>query len=89
MKIENATNLFKALSTERRLKILMLLLEHEQLHSGEIAQLANLADAITSECLTKLTAIGWLWRQPTPPWVYYGVNREVVKNVIDFLGEHL
>ena len=88
MKIENAANLFKALSTERRLRVFMLLLEHGDLNSSEIARQCNLKDAITSECLSKLLAVGWVWRQPTPPWVYYGVNLEVLKKVIEFFGEH-
>jgi len=79
------TKAFNALSTERRLKIMRLLMDSpEPVASSMIAAVAGIAEAPTSYNLTALVKAELVTRIPSGRWVFYTVNHATVKKLGQF-----
>jgi len=76
------TKAFSALSTERRLKIMRLLMDSpEPVASSMIAAVTGVAEAPTSYNLTALVKADLVTRIPSGRWVFYTVNHATVEKL--------
>ncbi len=74
------TNLFKALASERRVRIVKILMESERpIASSMLAELLEIPDGSTSHNLTKLYEVGLVNKIQSGSWVLYEINDEVLK----------
>lgn len=81
--------IFAALGQPSRLKIVRLLLSaHPQgLPAGEIQKELAIAGPTLSHHLEKLRQVGIARAARERQWIWYSVNAEALKSVIDFLYE--
>ena len=83
--MRNLAKKFKALSNERRLHIIRLLLKHKKLSVGDIADKINLSFRSTSRHLKVLESTNFVsWKQ-TGLNVYYSISSEALKEILDLI----
>lgn len=78
-------NLFKALSNERRIRIMRFLLDsNEPLPVTTLSQMLNLPQGPVSWNLSILAKVGLVIRHPSGTWVLYSPNRTILKGMLEF-----
>ncbi|ACC98406.1 putative transcriptional regulator [Elusimicrobium minutum Pei191] len=80
-------NIFAALAQESRLSVFKILVEHGTtgMCAGDISKKLNIAKNTLSFHLLLLTQAGLLKKRKEGLYIYYAVNFEAIKEVIDFL----
>ena len=86
--MRNLAKKFKALSNERRLKIVAELLKYKKLTVGEIADKINLSFRSTSRHLKILEAAGFVNWQQTGLNVYYSISLEASEDILKLVKKH-
>ena len=77
--------ILSVLSTERRCRILQLLIEADQpIASSMIASVLDMSEASTSYNLKAMLRAGVIIRIPSGRWVLYLVNQSILDNVMKF-----
>ncbi len=89
-KIEINTNLFKAISDESRLRIVLLLSVNEMCVC-EICETTGLSQPMVSRHLGLLRTLNIVSTRRAGQWIYYSINREepLVLSMLSVLIEHL
>ncbi|MEK0324421.1 MAG: metalloregulator ArsR/SmtB family transcription factor [Nitrosopumilus sp.] len=83
---EQVARIFSVLSTNRRCKILRLLIDSEQpVNSSMIANIIGESDATTSFNLTALREAGVIGKVPSGRWAFYFVNPDAITAIANFL----
>jgi DNA-binding transcriptional ArsR family regulator len=87
MKINEISNIFSALSQESRLKIFRLLVKrgHNGMCAGDISKELKITKNTLSFHLLLLTQAGLLEKRKDGLFLFYSVNFDAIKDVIDFL----
>ncbi|MGB2579336.1 DNA-binding transcriptional ArsR family regulator [Elusimicrobium simillimum] len=87
MKISQVGNIFAALSQESRLKIFRTLVKHgdKGLCAGDISKELKITKNTLSFHLLLLTQAGLLQKRKEGLFLFYSVNFEAIKDIIDFL----
>lgn len=78
--------IFKALASESRLQILLLLKEHPQC-VGAIAKRLNMTQPAISQHLRVLTDAGLVRMRKSGYWVHYEMNKASIENTTKALAE--
>lgn len=88
--IENNTNLFKALSDESRLRIILLLYVNEMCVC-ELCETTGLSQPMVSRHLSLLRALDIVSTRRSGQWIYYSVNRKdtLVLSILNVLYEQM
>lgn len=81
--IQYATEVFKALADESRLRILYLLLQNKQMSVGDLELVLDFTQTKTSRHLQYLRKASLLEIKRTDQWMLYSIKPEAV----DFLNE--
>ncbi|WDP85281.1 MAG: winged helix-turn-helix transcriptional regulator [Desulfobacter sp.] len=74
--MEKALALLKAVSDKNRLRILSVLLVHEELCACQITEFLQVAGATASRLLSQMVNSGVLQNRKQGRWVYFRLNRE-------------
>jgi DNA-binding transcriptional ArsR family regulator len=82
-------DLFGMLSDPGRLRILMLLLEHDELCVSDLAQWADMSESAVSHSLRLLRAHGIVDTRREGRWIYYSLADEHVRLLLDATADHL
>ncbi|MEM6592726.1 MAG: metalloregulator ArsR/SmtB family transcription factor, partial [Cyanobacteria bacterium P01_C01_bin.73] len=87
--VESIAATFAALGQPTRLRIVRLLLSaHPKgLPAGEIQQELDIAAPTLSHHLDKLRQVGVITAEKDRQWIWYSVQSETLKSLIDFLYE--
>ncbi len=85
-KAENAANLLKALSNEKRLVIACVLRKGEQC-VGDLEQMVGLSQSALSQHLARLRRDGIVKTRREAQTIYYSLSDDRVHAVLDCLGE--
>lgn len=80
--MRNLAKKFKALSNERRLHVIKLLLKHKKLTVGEIADKINLSFRSTSRHLKILEATSFVNWQHVGLNMYYSISAKASKEIL-------
>lgn len=82
---ESHAALLKALSTERRIQILQLLMTHDSpVAAGVLAAKMDLSEGAISFNAGKLAEVGLLTKQASGRHVFYSPNKVVIRELIRF-----
>lgn len=85
---DRIATVLKTISTERRLRILRVLLDSKgPMPTTNIAAATGLTEPQTSFNLTAMRVLGIVLRQMTGRWSFYEVNRGLFEDVARFLTE--
>jgi len=84
--MEKQIKIFKALASESRLQILLLLKEHPQC-VGAIAKRLNMTQPAISQHLRVLTDAGLVRMRKSGYWVHYEMNKQNIENYTKALAE--
>ena len=87
--LENMAAIFAAMGQPSRLKIVRLLLSaHPQgLPAGEIQQELGISASTLSHHLDKLRQVGIVTAAKDRQWIWYSVQADSLKSIMDFLFE--
>lgn len=80
--------IFKALSDDTRVKIAYILLQEEELCVCDIASIIDASTATTSHHLRLLSNMGLAKYRKSGKLVYYSLDDDHVKNLIEIAFEH-
>ena len=83
--MRNLAKKFKALSNERRLHVIKLLLKHKKLTVGDIADKINLSFRSTSRHLKVLESAGFISWQHVGLNMYYFISPKASKEILDLV----
>lgn len=82
MSPKSLATLLRALSTPRRVEILLLLLgSPDPLPSSTISTMVGIRDSSASFNLLELAQVGLVLRQPSGRYVFWSPNRTLVRDV--------
>jgi ArsR family transcriptional regulator len=90
--MKQSIDLFKALADETRLRILALLLSHEELCVCDLIAALKLPQPTVSRHLAYLRKTCWVSDRRCGPWIYYSLEGGRVDShaaLVDFLRSHL
>lgn len=85
MKVNEITDIYKALGDETRLRIVSLLLK-EELCVCELESLLDLSQANASRHLNRLSSAGITLKRKRSQWVYYRLNEKFSESHSDILA---
>lgn len=77
--MDNLTALFKALADRNRLRIVIALLQYEELCACQVIELVQLTGATVSRHMAVLIASGLIGSRKDGRWVHYRLRRELVE----------
>jgi ArsR family transcriptional regulator len=83
--MKNIVDLFKALSDETRLKIVMRLKAEEELCACKLLELVDCNQSTLSHHMKILVDCGLVIPRKDWKWVHYSLNEEKVKEMIELL----
>lgn len=84
----NLANILKAISTERRLRILHTLIQSDgSIPTSMISALVDLTEAQTSFNLRKMRELGIVLRDRSGTWSFYSINRPLFAEISNFFDE--
>lgn len=76
-----ATKIFKAVSNERRVKIIRMLGKKDEMTVISIANELKISVPSVSKHLLKLENVGLLKKRQTSKWIYYSLNLDKNKRL--------
>jgi ArsR family transcriptional regulator, arsenate/arsenite/antimonite-responsive transcriptional repressor len=76
--MKNTVKIFKSLSDETRLRILLLLLGHEELCICDLMSALDLPQSTVSRHVAYLKNAGWLKDRRGGVWMYYSVRKDLL-----------
>jgi DNA-binding transcriptional ArsR family regulator len=82
-------DLFGMLSDPSRLRILMLLLELDEICVSDLAEVAEMNESAVSHALRLLRAHGIVETRRDGRWIYYSLVDEHVRLLLDATADHL
>ncbi len=81
-------DLFAMLSDVSRLRILMLLQDHEEVCVGDLAEWTGISESAVSHALRLLRAHGIVEARREGRWIFYALADEHVRVLLDATAEH-
>lgn len=82
---KSLAHLLRVISTERRIEILQRLLDYpDGIPVSTLGALIDMPDGPLSFNLKKLAEVGLVLRQPNGRFVFYTINRGLIKQVFEF-----
>jgi len=88
--MNNLINIFKLLSDETRIRIIMLL-DADQLCVCQITGILNISQPKASKVLSKLRDLGLVTDERQEKFVYYSLNKnhKLLKHILDFINVNI
>ena len=83
----DASDMFKALAVETRVKIIDLLKSEGPLGAKKIAELIGITPAAVSQHLRILRQVGFVRSERDGYWIPYSINEEALENCREMLTE--
>ncbi|RMG26121.1 MAG: ArsR family transcriptional regulator [Bacteroidetes bacterium] len=83
--LKNLSRMFRVMGHPRRLAIMLLLAEAEQVNVNEIAKWANISQSNASQHLKSLEGVGLLRALRSGKEVYYHIDNSFIRDILALL----